>query len=74
MNRELDTVFFRVEREGKWQNICFSDLTEDEMRTVLKNRSQEWLTELCIIMGKTVRGIGDCFDIVGGGTVGGEEE
>lgn len=28
MQRNLDGVYFRVERDGKWQNICFSDLTK----------------------------------------------
>lgn len=30
MNDELDNIFYRVERDGEWQNVCFSDLTEEE--------------------------------------------
>lgn len=30
INRELDGCYFRIQRDGKWQNICFSDLTEIE--------------------------------------------
>lgn len=64
MNRNLDGAYFRVYREGKWQSICFSDLIEDEMNEVLKNRNEEWLKSLCIHLGNTIRKIGDAFDII----------
>lgn len=38
MNRNLDGVYFRVKRNGKWDNICFSDLSETEKVDVLKNK------------------------------------
>ncbi|WP_455649827.1 hypothetical protein [Enterocloster citroniae] len=87
MNRALDGVYFRIQRDGKWQNICFSDLTETEMQTVMEGRTTQWLESLqdilsqviddckkqccneeefksvCMIMGKTVREIGDKLDI-----------
>lgn len=63
INRELDGYFFRVERDGKWQNICWSDLTEEEMNKLLENRSVEWLKSLCIGLGKVIRHIGDTLDI-----------
>ena len=31
MDRNLDGVYFRVQRDGKWGNTCFSDLTQEEM-------------------------------------------
>lgn len=46
INRNLDGVYFRVEREGKWQNICFTDLTDSEILEVLHGRSESWLTSL----------------------------
>lgn len=64
MNRELDSCYFRVERDGKWQNICFSDLTEEEMEKVTKGRSEEWLRSLAIYLGQRIRAIGDQLDIV----------
>ena len=63
MNRRLDGVYFRVCRDGKWQSLCFSDLTEEEMNDVLKDRNSEWLKSLCIILGKRIRKIGDELDI-----------
>ena len=38
MQRNLDGVYFRMERDGKWTNVCFSDLTEEEMDKVMKER------------------------------------
>ncbi len=63
-NRNLDGVYFRVERDGKWQNICFSDLTEEEIEDVLKDRPEEWLRSICRILGKTIRAIGDKLDLI----------
>lgn len=63
MNRNLDGVYFRIKRENEWQNICFSDLTDNEMEEVLQNRSDEWLKNMCKILGKTIRDIGDQLDI-----------
>lgn len=63
MNRELDGVYFRVERDNKYDNVCFSDLTEEEMKDVLQGRDVEWMKSLCIILGKKIKEIGDYFDI-----------
>ena len=64
MNRNLDGVYFRVKRDDKWQNICFSDLSEEEMDMVMENRPDSWLRSMCKILGKTNRDIGDQLDIV----------
>lgn len=66
MNRELDGVYFRVKRNDKYDNICFSDMTEEEMKDVLQGRDPEWLKSLCIILGKRLKEIGDYFDIYAG--------
>lgn len=63
MNRDLDGIYFRVKRDGKWQNICFSDLTDEEMDIVLEGRDTEWLKSVCKILGRTIKHIGDKFDI-----------
>ena len=66
MDRELDSVYFRVERDGKFESVSFSDLTEGQMRDVLRGHSKEWLLEMCVILGKRIREIGDQLDIVCG--------
>lgn len=65
MNRNLDGMLFRVSRNDEWETLSFSDLTEDEMRTVLTLKSKEWLTNACIELGKIIREIGDGFDLEG---------
>lgn len=66
MDRDLDGVYFRVERDGKFDNVCFSDLTEGQMREVLDGRDEGWLREMCVILGKRIREIGDQLGIVCG--------
>ena len=64
MDRNLDGVYLRVKRDGKWQSICFSDLTKEEMEQALENRTKEWIIKLCIHLGETIKTIGDMFCIV----------
>ena len=66
MDRELDSVYFRVERDGVFESVSFSDLTEEQMRDVLRGHSKEWMLEMCVILGKRIREIGDYFNIVYG--------
>lgn len=64
MNRKLDGVFFRIKRNGVFENVCFSDLTDEEMDSMLSGRDIKWLQSLCKTLGKTIRKIGDEFGIV----------
>ena len=64
MDRNLDGIYFRVQRDEKWGNACFSDLTQEEMERVMENRDIDWLKSMCIQLGKTIRRIGDELDIV----------
>lgn len=63
MNRDLDGIYFRVKRGEKWDNVCFSDLTDEEMDKVLEGHSVQWLKSTCKILGHTIRSIGDELDI-----------
>ena len=63
IKRNLDGVYFRVLRDGKWDNICFSDLTQEEMETVMEGRDEDWLKSLCIRLVSTIRNIGDTFNL-----------
>lgn len=37
----LDGVYFRVKRDGKWGNVCYSDMTHDERKEVIYDRMDE---------------------------------
>ena len=50
MNRSLDGVYFRVKRDDKWQNICFTDLTNEETNTILKDRTEVWLLSMLEVL------------------------
>ena len=50
MYRNLDGVYFRVKRYDKWQNICFTDLTNEETNTILKDRDDSWLSSLLEVL------------------------
>lgn len=70
--RELCGVYFRVERNGEWQNVCFSDMTHEEREEVvakrLANRPPEmqasYWHNMADIMADTLHEIGDQLDIV----------
>lgn len=46
MDRNLDGYFFRVKRDGKWQSICFSDMTKEEREETCKNKDVKWWRSL----------------------------
>ena len=65
MNRNLDGVYFRIGRNGRYANICFSDMTPEERAVIMEGRSTEWLVSMCEILAKTIREIGDALNIEG---------
>lgn len=65
MDRKLDGVYFRIKRNEKFENICFSDLTEAEREEICKDRPAEWYKNLAYILADSLKTLGDTFDIVG---------
>ena len=66
-HRDLDGAYFRIhEQDDTYDNVCFSDLTEDEQDKMLENRSVEWLKSMCKILANTIRNIGDQLDLIAG--------
>ena len=59
--RSLDGCYFKINDK----NLCFSDLTEEQQDSVMEARSEDWLKSLCKVLAKTIRRIGDQFDIIG---------
>ena len=39
--RNLDGVYFRVKRDGKWVNVCYSDMERKEREEVVAARIAE---------------------------------
>lgn len=62
--RDLDGCYFRVERNGKWTNRCWTDLSEEEQEQFGKDRGPEWWMSLAKHLGDCLRRMGDDLDIV----------
>lgn len=65
ITRNLDGCYFRISRNGEYVNVCFSDMTREERKIVMLNRSTDWLKSLCNHLGDCLHNVGDEFDIVG---------
>ena len=63
-NRNLDGVYFSIERDGHYESVCFSDLTENEREDVLSSKSIEWVKSLCYILADTILSVVILFDII----------
>lgn len=63
MNRNLDDIYFRIERNGKYENVCFSDMTESEQREVLKDKPIRFVIEVALEMAKRLHEIGEELDL-----------
>lgn len=38
--RNLDGVYFRVERDGKWESVCYSDMEQTERDEIARQRAE----------------------------------
>lgn len=43
--RNLDGIYFRVQRDGKWVNVCYSDMTWDERDEIARRRAEQTTPE-----------------------------
>ena len=64
MNRNLDGIFFRVKRDEKYENICFSDLTAEERDEICKDRSAEWFQTVAYHLADVIKRLGEEFEII----------
>ena len=53
----LDGIYFRVERDGKWQSLCISDLTPEELKSVTKDWDCNQLTIVAKELSCTLKGL-----------------
>ena len=56
----LDGIYFRVERDGKWQSLCVSDLTLEELKSVTKDWDCNQLTIVAKELSCTLKELFDC--------------
>ena len=67
MNHNLDGVYFRVKRDDRWQNICFTDLTDEELNDIkdllIDYRMFDSLKFRIVALQKNIKIIAHCADI-----------
>lgn len=63
MQRNLDNAYFRVNRDGKWLSVCWTDLTPAERGQVSVDRPIEWWQSLASILTDVVVDIGNQLDL-----------
>lgn len=64
MNRDLDGIYFRVKRNDKFQPVCFTDLTEDEIEELMGDKDAQWWKAIALELKRVINAIGEQFDIV----------
>lgn len=62
--RNLSGIYFsKNEETGKFDNVVFEDLTEQQQDEMMDGRSEEWLKSLAKQLANTLNSIGEQFDI-----------
>ena len=55
MKRDLDGVYFRVMRDGKGEDLCWTDLMwEERIEFTRKNNNEGWLIRMIQILNDTI--------------------
>lgn len=63
--RNLSGIYFRsINKDGKWDNIVFEDLSEDEQDEKMNGREIEWVKSLAKQLANTINKIAEQFDIM----------
>ena len=57
VQRDLDGVYYREKRDGKWTNVCFTDMTDEEQDAVLNKYDVRQLTRMAYIMADVIKNI-----------------
>ena len=65
MNRNLDGIYLRIKRDGKYQAVCLSDMTREELEENLNPERGEWLKGAVIHLALTLHAVGGKFGLFG---------
>lgn len=66
--RNLCGIYYRVKRNDKWDNICISDMTDDEINNLFlsideNDFSQDYYKNLSKSLINVLKNIGDKLDL-----------
>ena len=62
--RELDGIYLRVKRDGRYEVVCLSDMTKEELEDTLDPERGEWLKGAVIYLALRLYELGETFGIV----------
>ena len=60
----MDGFFIRIERDGHFENVCFSDLTPEERRQRMEWWAEENFISAIEILCNALREIGDRYGFI----------
>lgn len=71
--RNLDGVYFRVQRDGKWGNVCYSDTTPKERDEIAAKRAEHstpeeqaaWWRSMADILADQLYDLGEELGVMG---------
>lgn len=61
--RNLDGIYLRIKRNGKYQAICLSDMTKEELEENLNAERGEWIKGAVIHLAQQLYAICEEFGI-----------
>lgn len=72
IQRNLDGIYFRVKRDGRYENVCYSDMTAEERDEIAalreKNATPEeqaaWWRSMANILADQLYDMGEQFGVV----------
>ena len=60
--RNLSGVYLRTKSvQGKWENICFEEIPEEQRRAILFTKDEAWKDRLIEILAETINRIGEAY-------------
>lgn len=64
--RNLSGIYFRSKNEetGKWENVVFEDLSEEDQDDRMDGKDIEWIKSLVKQLANTINRIAERFDII----------
>lgn len=62
MQYGMDRIFIRVSRDGKYMDVCFSDLSKDEQNAFLDTLTVSGLKRMCLELARSLRAFPEYAD------------
>jgi hypothetical protein len=65
VKRNLDSEYFRIMRDGEWQDVCWTDLDwEDRIEFARKHNDVAWLMRMIQIMNDVAWRIREAYPVI----------